>query len=194
MGLLRQRGDRQPRRQPVRSDHRSGDVAAPRRYWLGKQSRRRQLAPSPQLPAAARCMECLGGRLLPAVTLWLRTVGISDRTADRHPEFRHRQWQLRLSYLVNRPGDPDRVATGDLAVELGRPPLALGQAAACMQATGTPLARSLPLFRDRQADLLARDEASGHPSDVATTLGLALSRLRGRGPQNPGALSGGASP
>jgi hypothetical protein len=100
---------------------------------------------------------------------------------------------------VNRPGDPDRVAPGDLAVELGRLPLplplplplALGQAAACMQATGTTLGRYLPLFRDRQADLLARGEASGHPADVATTLGLALSRLADRRPKTQVALRDG---
>jgi hypothetical protein len=46
-----------------------------------------------------------------------------------------------------------------------------------MQATGTSLTRYLPLFRDRQAELLARGEAAGHPMDVAATLGLALSRL-----------------
>jgi len=33
------------------------------------------------------------------------------------------------------------------------------------------------MFRDRQADLLARGDAAGHPADVAATLGLALSRL-----------------
>jgi len=36
---------------------------------------------------------------------------------------------------VNRTGDPDRAAAGELAVELGRLPLALEQAVACMQAT-----------------------------------------------------------
>ena len=50
-----------------------------------------------------------------------------------------------------------------------------------MQATGTTMARYLPLFRARQADLLARGEVAGHP-DVAATLGLALSRLAGQSP------------
>ena len=75
MGLLRQMGDRHPGlEQPGRADHRSGDVAAPRRHRLGKQSRR------------------------------------------RHP--------------VNRAGNPDRMAAG----ELGRLPPALEQAAARMHA------------------------------------------------------------
>ena len=80
-------------------------------------------------------------------------------------------------FLVNRTGDPDRAAAGELAAELGGLPLALEQAAAYMQATGTTLARYLPMFRARQADLLAHGQAAGHPADVAATLGLALSRL-----------------
>ena len=80
-------------------------------------------------------------------------------------------------FLVNRTGDADRAAARELAAELGGLPLALEQAAAYMQATGTPLARYLPMFQARQADLLAHGEAAGHPADVAATLGLALSRL-----------------
>ena len=64
-------------------------------------------------------------------------------------------------------------------------PLALEQAAAYIQATGTTLARYLLLFRDRQADLLARGEVAGHP-DVAATLGLALSRLAEQAPAAAG--------
>ena len=41
------------------------------------------------------------------------------------------------------------------------------------------------MFRDREADLLARGEATGHPADVAATLGLALSQL---GKENPAAV------
>ena len=87
--------------------------------------------------------------------------------------------EVAADFLVNRTGDPDRTAARELAAELGGLPLALEQAAAYLQATGTTLARYLPLFRARQADLLARGEASGHPADVAATLGLALSRLAG---------------
>ena len=68
------------------------------------------------------------------------------------------------AFLVNRTGDTDQVAAADLAVELGGLPLALGQAAAYMQVTDTPLARYLPLFKARQADLLARGEAAGQVS------------------------------
>ena len=85
--------------------------------------------------------------------------------------------EVAAGFLVSRTGDPDRAAAGELAAELGGLPLALEQAAAYMQATGTTLAGYLPLFRVRQADLLARGEAAGHPADVAATLGLAVSRL-----------------
>jgi Domain of unknown function (DUF4062)/Tetratricopeptide repeat len=88
-------------------------------------------------------------------------------------------------FLVSRTGDADRVAAEELAGLLGGLPLALEQAAAYMQATGTTLARYLGLFRDRQADLLARGEVAGHP-DVAATLGLALSRLAGEAPAAAG--------
>ena len=87
--------------------------------------------------------------------------------------------EVAAAFLVDRTGDPDQAAARELAVALGGLPLALEQAAAYMQATGTTLARYLPMFRDRQADLLARGEAAGHPADVAATLGLALSRLAG---------------
>ena len=85
-------------------------------------------------------------------------------------------------FLVNRTGDADERAAQELAGELGGLPLALEQAAAYIQATGTTLAGYLSVFRDRQADLLARGQAAGHPADVATTLGLALSRLEEQAP------------
>jgi hypothetical protein len=80
-------------------------------------------------------------------------------------------------FLVNRTGDPPSQAAAALAKELGGLPLALEQAAAYTQATGTTLTAYLSIFQDRRADLLARGEAAGHPADVAATLGLALSRL-----------------
>ena len=79
-------------------------------------------------------------------------------------------------------------AAEELAGELGGLPLALEQAAAYIQATGTTLAGYLSLFRDRRADLLARGEAAGHPADVAATLGLALSRLEDEAPAAAGLL------
>jgi hypothetical protein len=85
--------------------------------------------------------------------------------------------EVAADFLVSRTGDLDRAAAAELAAGLGGLPLALEQAAAYMQATGITMARYLGLFRARQRDLLARGTAAGHPSDVAATLGLALSRL-----------------
>jgi hypothetical protein len=93
--------------------------------------------------------------------------------------------EVAADFLVSRTGDLDQEAARELAGLLGGLPLALEQAAAYLQATGTTLARYLLLFRDRQADLLARGEVAGHP-DVAATLGVALSRLAGEAPAAAG--------
>ena len=94
--------------------------------------------------------------------------------------------EVAADFLVSRTGDADWAAARELAAELGGLPLALEQAAAYMQATRTSLAGYLPLFRARQADLLARGEVSEHPADVAATLGLALSRLASEAPAAAG--------
>jgi hypothetical protein len=91
-------------------------------------------------------------------------------------------------FLVNRTGDADQRAAAELAAELGGLPLALEQAAAYIQATGTTLAGYLSVFQERRADLLARGQAAGHPADVAATLGLALSRLGKEAPAAAGLL------
>jgi Tetratricopeptide repeat len=91
-------------------------------------------------------------------------------------------------FLIARTGDTDHGAALGLAQELGGLPLALEQAAAYMQAADIPLARYLPLFRARQADLLARGEAAGHREHTAATLGLALSRLGREAPAAAGLM------
>ncbi|HUN31351.1 MAG TPA: hypothetical protein VMU95_04970 [Trebonia sp.] len=96
--------------------------------------------------------------------------------------------EIAAGFLAVRTGHVDPVMGRELATALGGLPLALEQAAAYMQATGTTMARYLPLFRDRQADLLARGEVFGHPADVATTLGLALSRLADQAPAAAGLI------
>ena len=91
-------------------------------------------------------------------------------------------------FLVNRTGDPASRAAAELASELGGLPLALEQAAAYIQTSGITLARYLSLFLEREADLLARGQAAGHPADVAATLVLALSRLEDEAPAAAGLL------
>jgi Domain of unknown function (DUF4062)/Tetratricopeptide repeat len=96
--------------------------------------------------------------------------------------------EVAAGFLAARTRDADHQAAVGLAEELGGLPLALEQAAAYTQATGTTLAGYLSLFADRRADLLARGEATGHPADVAATLGLALSRLEEEAPYAAGLL------
>ena len=96
--------------------------------------------------------------------------------------------EVAAMFLVSRTGDPASEAAVTLADELGGLPLALEQAAAYIQATGTTLTAYLSVFRDREAELLARGEAAGHPADVAATLGLALSRLEEEAPPAAEAL------
>jgi hypothetical protein len=91
-------------------------------------------------------------------------------------------------FLVNRAADQDQATAAMLAAELGRLPLALEQAAAYVQATAGTLSGYLSLFRERRADLLARGGTSGHPLDVAATLGLALARLEADSPAAAGLL------
>jgi hypothetical protein len=92
--------------------------------------------------------------------------------------------EVAAGFLVSRTGDQDWRAARELAEALGGLPLALEQAAAYMQASSTALNRYLVLFRSRQADLLARGEADGHPLNVAATLSVALSRLEDGRPQS----------
>ena len=94
--------------------------------------------------------------------------------------------EIAAEFLVARTGDADRGAAEELAEAMGGLPLALEQAAAYMQATGTSLAEYVGLFRKRQAELLARGEAAGHREHVAATLSLALSKLEAEAPASAG--------
>ena len=128
----------------------------------------------------------------PGIGSGVPAAGRARAGADHQPErdgrpgrpWTCRSWtrEVAAGFLVNRTGDPDQPAATDLAAELGGLPLALEQAAAYIQATGTPWPATWRLFRQRRADLLARGEAAGHPADVAATLALALSRLVGKAP------------
>ena len=91
-------------------------------------------------------------------------------------------------FLVNRTGDLDRQAARDLAEELGRLPLALEQAAAYIQATGTSLVGYLESFRRRRPEMLARGEPTGYGSTVAATWSLAFGRLEQSVPGAAGLL------
>ena len=67
---------------------------------------------------------------------------------------------------------------GQLAAKLGDLPLALDQAAAYLDQTGTPPEEYLRLLRIRGADLYGRGHASGHPDTVATIWSVSIDRLQ----------------
>jgi len=85
--------------------------------------------------------------------------------------------EVAAGFLMTRTGDPDRKMAAELAAALGGLPLALEQAGAYMQATGSTLAEYVVLFRERRAELLERGEPSGHELTVTATFALAFSRL-----------------
>jgi len=60
-----------------------------------------------------------------------------------------------VAFLVQRTGDPDAVAAAALAEDLGRLPLALEQAAAYIEETGTTLASYRERFQEQHAELLS---------------------------------------
>ena len=83
-----------------------------------------------------------------------------------------------IAYVVERSGDQDTTAAGELADLLGDLPLALQQACAYVEQTGMTVPDYVRLYRGRQAEL----------GVVATTWGLAFDRLRRRSPLAAGVL------
>ena len=67
---------------------------------------------------------------------------------------------------------------GQLAAELGDLPLALDQAAAYLDQTGTPPEEYLRLLRSRSADLHSRGRPFGHPDTVATVWLVSIGKLQ----------------
>ena len=159
-------------RDPVASVH--GVLAAfPAAWMLIFDNASGQEAVQPFLPTAGN------GRVLitSQSAAWPRSWAVQVPALDT---------EVAAGFLVNRTGDPDERAATELAEGLGGLPLALEQAAAYIQATGTTLAGYLAVFQDRRAELLARGETPGHPADMAATLGLALSRLAAEAPAAAG--------
>jgi hypothetical protein len=91
--------------------------------------------------------------------------------------------EVAADFLTKRTGDPDRGSAVELAGQLGGLPLALEQAAAYLQATGTGLADYLLLFRRRRGELLTRGEPTGYSGTVATAWRLAFDLLEQSEPQ-----------
>jgi hypothetical protein len=96
--------------------------------------------------------------------------------------------EVAADFLAARTGDADRQAAAGLGEAVGGLPLALEQAAAYAQATGTSLAGYLALFHQRRADLLARGQVAGYGGTVATTWALAFGQLEQSDPGAAGLL------
>jgi hypothetical protein len=92
-----------------------------------------------------------------------------------------------VRFLVGRTGQADERAAGELAHELGDLPLALDQAAAYIETTGTPIGNYLALFRTRRQELWAEEPPPpDHPATIATTWTMAMDKV-GKG--EPAALA-----
>jgi tetratricopeptide (TPR) repeat protein len=84
-----------------------------------------------------------------------------------------------LTFLAARTGQPDAAGAVDLAAEVGRLPLALGQAAAVIAAQHLSYATYLERLRRLPVtDLLAAEEAGQYPRGVAAAVLLSLDHLR----------------
>jgi tetratricopeptide (TPR) repeat protein len=80
-----------------------------------------------------------------------------------------------VRFLLDRTGSEDEAAADALAEALGDLPLALEQAGAYVEETGTTLADYLDLVRKREAEMLARGGASrDYPLTVATTWTISM--------------------
>lgn len=82
-----------------------------------------------------------------------------------------------VEFLLKRTGQSDEEAADRLAEALGDLPLALEQAGAYIEETGTTLADYLELFQVRSGELLSRGQPPGYQATVATTWELSLQQL-----------------
>jgi tetratricopeptide (TPR) repeat protein len=83
-----------------------------------------------------------------------------------------------VTFLLERTRQDDKEAADAVASELGDLPLALEQAAAYIEATGTTIAGYLELFRSRRQDLWGRETRPlDYHDTVATTWSLAMDRV-----------------
>jgi tetratricopeptide (TPR) repeat protein len=84
-----------------------------------------------------------------------------------------------IEFLCRRTGQDDRDAADALADELGDLPLALEQAGAYIEATGTTLTDYQELFRSRRKELWGDESPPpDYPDSVATTWSLAMDDVR----------------
>lgn len=91
-------------------------------------------------------------------------------------------------FLTQRTGKDDKAAARELADELGNLPLALEQAAAYMEQTGTSLGEYLQQFHRRKDELLDEGDPVLYGANVESTFELALTKAIQRSPSAAPAL------
>ena len=95
-----------------------------------------------------------------------------------------------VHFLRTRTGRDEVVASQALTAVLGHLPLALEQAGAYIEATGTTVAAYLALFQTRRADLWATEHPpEAYPETVATTWTLAMEALQSEAPTSADLLN-----
>jgi hypothetical protein len=94
-----------------------------------------------------------------------------------------------VSYLVAASGDEDDEAAEAVAVGLDRLPLAIAQAGAYVDETGTSLAAYRKLLVERAPDLLAAGRAPDYEATVRTTWLLAFDEVDKTGPVSTALLA-----
>jgi tetratricopeptide (TPR) repeat protein len=83
-----------------------------------------------------------------------------------------------VAFLCNRTGDTDAAAATALAEALGRLPLALEQAAAYIEDTGSSMQHYRQLFEERHVAVLRQGRLStDYPDTVATTWTLSIGKV-----------------
>ena len=90
-----------------------------------------------------------------------------------------------VDFLCKRAPVQDKEAARDLAEALGDLPLALEQAAAYIEATGSSMSRYVQLLRSHPAKILSYGKPVDYPATVATTWDISFARLEEESP--PGA-------
>ncbi len=82
-----------------------------------------------------------------------------------------------VEFLLKRTGQSDEEAADSLAEAMGDLPLALEQAGAYIEESGTTLVNYLELFQERSGELLSRGQQPGYQATVATTWEISLQQL-----------------
>ena len=88
-----------------------------------------------------------------------------------------------VSFLTAHVRGIDAEIAGDLAAELGDLPLALGQAAAYLEASDVPPAAYLRRFRQRRAQMLSKGTDLAYGGSVDTAWSMTLEKLQAQAPE-----------